>query len=109
MDRLDGLVVDHFCGRVLEPSRLKTLLAELRNRVATQDDIRKRYIRLFIDRIEVDDHEIRIRGPKSVLARGVALGIGSAPETVPSFAQEWRPLGDSNPCYRRERTISDVR
>jgi DNA invertase Pin-like site-specific DNA recombinase len=38
MDRLDGLVVDHFCGRVLEPSRLKTLLAELRNQVAGRDD-----------------------------------------------------------------------
>jgi DNA invertase Pin-like site-specific DNA recombinase len=195
MDRLDGLVTDHFCGGVLEPSRLKTLLSELRNRAARQDDtshrrlsalrrelrnleaaqgnlldaverglvggdsnsfrarynenearreelirliasldrelkaplrqhlddrklgafaaalrsriesgdtaLRKRYLRLFIDRVEVDDHEIRIRGPKSVLSRGAALGIGSAPETVPSFAQEWRPLGEGKPIVHQ--------
>jgi DNA invertase Pin-like site-specific DNA recombinase len=193
MDRLDGLVVDHFCGRVLEPSRLKTLLAELRSQVARQGDtshrrlsalrrelrrleaaqgnlldaaergwvggdsnsfrarynenecrreelirvtasldrelkaplrrhlddrklgefaaalrsriesgdtaLRKRYLRLFIDRIEVDDHEIRIRGPKSALSRGAALGIGSPPEAVPSFAQEWRPLAEVAPGH----------
>ena len=197
MDRLDGLVTSHFCGRVLEPHRLKTILSELGKQVASRNDaghqrlsalrrelrgievaqgrlldaveqglvradstsfrarynenearqeelirqiaaldrelkaplrqhlddrklaefasalrsriesgdtaLRKRYLKLFIDSVEVDDHEIRIRGPKSVLSRGAALGVGSAPEVVPSFVQEWRPLGDSNPCYRRER------
>ncbi|CAI8931792.1 hypothetical protein EMIT0P176_50115 [Pseudomonas sp. IT-P176] len=23
-----------------------------------------------------------------------------------SYSRKWRPLGDSNPCYRRERAVS---
>jgi hypothetical protein len=87
----------------LDDRKLGEFAAALRSRIDSGDTaLRKRYLRLFIDRIEVDDREIRIRGPKSALSRGAALGIGSAPEVVPRFAQEWRPPRDSNPYCRRE-------
>lgn len=66
----------------------------------------KAYLRLFIDRIEVDDQEIRIQGPKSALVAAVNDEDSGTGGGVPSFVPEWRPQGDSNPCYRRERAVS---
>jgi hypothetical protein len=66
---------------------------------------RKSYLRLFVDRVEVDDAEVRIYGPTSALARGVEEPENLSKGAVPTSVQDWRPLGDSNPCYRRERAI----
>ncbi len=55
------------------------------------DDIRLRkgYVRLFVERIEVDDHEIRITGAKAKLAGGLlSPGHASAPG-VPTFDAGW--------------------
>ena len=66
---------------------------------------RKAYLRSVIDRIEVDDHVIRIVGDKATLEQVVA---GKALSTfgVRTFGRKWRPLRDSNPCFRRERAMS---
>jgi site-specific DNA recombinase len=57
---------------------------------------RKAYLRLFVDRIEVDDAEVRIMGSKAALVK--AVGSDDPPEgLVPSFMGEWRPHRDSNP------------
>ena len=66
---------------------------------------RKAYIRSVVDRIEVDDNVIRIIGDKATLEQVVA-GRQTTPGGVRSFERNWRSLGDSNPCFRRERATS---
>ena len=68
---------------------------------------RRAYLRLFIADIEVGDTEVRLQSPKVALAKAAALdALPATGEMVPSFVREWRPVGDSNPCYRRERAVS---
>ena len=47
----------------------------------------------------------RIHGSKASLEQAVIAGeqIGKG---VRSFIRKWRSLGDSNPCFRRERGIT---
>ena len=59
-------------------------------------EFRKAYLNLFIDRIEVDDTEIRIRGPVSALAGGASGKLPRPSDAVPSYVREWRPWPDSN-------------
>ena len=66
---------------------------------------RRDHLRALAQRVEVDAKEVRIMGSKSALLR--TLVAGSSAKTagfeVPSSVPKWRALGDSNPCYRRER------
>ena len=80
----------------------------LRAALASDDpSFRKAYLRLFVDEVTVGDEQIVLRGPKAALARATAAGdLPAASATVPSFVRQWRPVGDSNPCYRRERAVS---
>jgi len=45
---------------------------------------------MFVDRVEVDDNEIRIRGRKTGLVQGLAIGLDPVEGPVPSSAQKWR-------------------
>jgi hypothetical protein len=56
---------------------------------------RRAYLRAVIDRVEVDDAEIRIRGRRTVLER-LVMGGGATPAGAPSFVREWRTGKDSN-------------
>ncbi len=71
---------------------------------------RKAYIGAIVDRIEVDDHQIRIHGRKDVLEQAVMANGGPVlaeiEPGVHTFVPKWRPVGDSNPCYQRERLVS---
>ncbi len=58
---------------------------------------RRAYIHLLVDNIEIDDREIRIRGSKSALAKGIGNPLPVGNPTVPSFVREWRSRRDSNP------------
>ena len=69
-------------------------------------EFRRSYLRLFVERVEMDDHEIRIFGSNDVLLQAIKSGGDFFGATVPSFVREWRPLRDSNPCCRRERAVS---
>jgi site-specific DNA recombinase len=63
---------------------------------------RKAMISSVVDRIEVDDHEIRIIGDKGTLERAVLGGSGSATggeAGVRSLVRNWRRGWDSNPRY----------
>ena len=63
---------------------------------------RKAMISSVVDRVEVDDHEIRIIGDKGTLERAVLGGSGSGGggETgVRSLVRNWRREWDSNPRY----------
>ena len=66
---------------------------------------RKAYLGSLVDRVEVDDHTVRIVGRKDVLKQAV-LAKGSPIPGVRSFVRKWRPVGESNPCFQRERLTS---
>ena len=57
-------------------------------------EFRQAYARLLMDEVSVTDEEIRINGPKSVLARSAANGVGEPAPKVLSFVQEWRARRD---------------
>ncbi len=57
---------------------------------------RKAYLGALIDRVEVDDREIRIVGRKDVLEQAVLADGGPVPG-VRSFVRRWRAGKDSNP------------
>src|ERR1700686_4823466 len=63
---------------------------------------RKAYLRSLIDAVEVDDHQIRIKGNKELLEKAV-LASQNAQPWCSQASTRWRSLGDSNPCFRRER------
>ena len=91
----------------ITPRKIAAFADTMRDRLRSGDgQFRKAYLRLFVERVEVDDTEIRISGPKAALARGVEQAANLRKGVVPSFVQDWRPLGDSNPCCRRERAVS---
>ena len=66
---------------------------------------RKAWIGAIIDRIEVDQGTIRIMGRKDVLEQAVANG-GQITPGVRTCVPKWRPLGESNSCFSRERAAS---
>ena len=66
---------------------------------------RKAYLGAIVDRVEVDDCEIRIVGRKDVLEQAVLKNDGPL-LGVRSFVRKWRPVGESNPCFQRERLTS---
>ena len=68
--------------------------------------MRKAYLQTIVDRIEVDDQEIRVFGRKDRLLNQLVSGRPKPSSKVLSFGRQWRPQGDSNPCYRRERAVS---
>ena len=77
-----------------------------RRRMRTGDGaFRRDHIRALAQRVEVGTHEVRIIGSTDSLVRTLtaAASVESAAAGVRSFVPKWRPLGDSNPCYRRER------
>jgi site-specific DNA recombinase len=56
---------------------------------------RKAYLRSIIDVVEVDDHQIRIKGSKDVLERAVLAGQ-VAHESGSQMSTRWRARRDSN-------------
>ncbi len=92
---------------LVEPERIEQFCTAMRDQLIHSDiAIRKAYLRLFVERIEVDDEEVRMFGHKAVLEAGLRQNCEAPTGEVPGFVQEWRPLRDSNPCYRRERAVS---
>jgi site-specific DNA recombinase len=90
----------------LEPDQIERFGAFMRERITTgETTFRKAYLRSIVDAIEVDDKIVRIHGSKASLEQAVIAGeqIGKG---VRSFIRKWRSLGDSNPCFRRERATS---
>lgn len=57
------------------------------------DNLRRAYVRLLIDRVEVGDREIRITGSKAVLAQAAS---GIPPHMVPKAERKWCARQDSN-------------
>jgi site-specific DNA recombinase len=57
---------------------------------------RKAYLRSLIDVIEVDDHQIRIKGSKDVLEKAV-LASQNNQSWCSQMSTRWRARRDSNP------------
>jgi hypothetical protein len=68
---------------------------------------RKAYLRSLIDVIEIDDHQVRIKGSKELLEKTV-LASQHGQSWCSQTSTRWRSLGDSNPCFRRERRVTGM-
>jgi site-specific DNA recombinase len=70
----------------------------MRDRLTTGEiPFRKAYLGSVIDRVEVDDHRIRIFGRKDVLEQALVAGAGSGSSGVRTSVRSWRTRRDSNP------------
>ena len=67
---------------------------------------RKAYLRMFDSKTMVKIGTVSIDGRRSALA--AAIGRDHEPSAIDGaqIHRKWRPVGDSNPCYRRERATS---
>ena len=66
----------------------------------------KQLLRFLIEDIQVKLGQMPLRGSVARLEQVVdEMKMGTA-LTVPIFITDWRPHGDSNPGYRRERAMS---
>lgn len=82
-------------ARITE-DKIASFVATMRDNVLSGDTaFRRAWLRSVIDKVEVDDTEIRIHGRRTVLER-LVMGGGAAPAAVPSFVREWRARKDSN-------------
>ncbi len=71
--------------------------ATMRQNLTTGEiPFRKAYLGSLVDRVEVDDHAVRIVGRKDVLKQAVLAKGGPIPG-VRSFVRKWRTGQDSNP------------
>ncbi len=83
----------------ITPEKLSQLAALLRTALKNPNqEFRRAYLRLFLDKVVVGDREIVLSGPKRPLADSAATErLPDAASLVPSFVREWRPRRDSNP------------
>ena len=80
----------------LTPLAVDRFAQAMRERLTTGDiPFRKAYIGSLVDRIEVDDHIVRIMGRKDVLEQAVMANERTRP-AVHSFVPNWRPRQDLN-------------
>jgi len=92
---------------VIDEKKLDVLAQSVGDRLRNGDPkVRQRYLRKFVSVVRVSGTEIHISGMKSALAEAAISGQATNKTEVLSFVQEWRPLGDSNPCHHRERVVS---
>lgn len=71
-------------------------------------DVQKGLLGMFVDDVIVnkENGEITIAGQNNAVLAALTAKDGVTPNGVRSSVREWRPLGDSNPCRRRERAVS---
>ena len=119
-DRITALKLDRdrvqealACARVgarpsveVSPMVVEQFGATMRENLTTGEiPFRKAYLDSLIDRVEVDDHAVRIVGRKDVLKQAVLSKSGPIPG-VRSFVRKWRSLGESNPSFQIENLTS---
>lgn len=59
-----------------------------------------------VDRVDVDDHVIRIIGDNTDLEHAIISGFSAATTDARGFVRKWRAHGESNPGLIRERDLS---
>src|SRR5262249_24444040 len=91
----------------LSPKQITTFCTALRDRLLDPNaGFGKAYVNLLVDEIRLEGDKLNVRGSYDALAQAIGLGKMGKREGVPSFIPDWRPHGDSNPGYRRERSMS---
>jgi len=65
----------------------------------------KDYLRAVVDEIRIEGNAATFSGSYEQLIAAMAKEKEDT-ALVPSFMRDWRPDGDSNPGYRRERAMS---
>jgi site-specific DNA recombinase len=86
----------------IDPALIERFGRTMRENFSTGSvPFRKAYLGSLIDAVEVDDHQIRIKGNKELLEKAV-LATQSGQSWCSQTSTRWRSLGDSNPCFRRE-------
>tara|TARA_B100000678_G_scaffold192649_1_gene161220 strand:- start:610 stop:1161 length:552 start_codon:yes stop_codon:yes gene_type:complete len=84
-------------SRKITPEVLEKFSRQLREKLHDDDPtLRKAYLRMLVDCVEVPNDQILISGSKAVLERGVARGSPRLEGAVPIFDQKWCRLRDSN-------------
>ena len=80
------------------PDRIETFAKALRSRLREEGNpkLRRAYLRLLLDKVVVEARQIRISGPKAVLAQQLATDKPVPPSMVPTFMDGWRTRHDSN-------------
>ena len=79
------------------PDKLKALSIQMQKRLAEgPPELRQACMRLILDSVTVDHHDVRLEGPSVVLEKLTQTGASKALPEVLSFAQEWRPREASN-------------
>jgi site-specific DNA recombinase len=90
----------------ISPALIERFVRTMREKLTTGEiPFRKAYLGSIIDRVEVDDHQIRTVGRKQLLEAAMAANGGPIPG-VCSLVRKWRPVRVSNPCSQRERLVS---
>jgi site-specific DNA recombinase len=83
---------------VLSAAKIDAFGRAMQDRLKNPDSAhRKAYIRLHVARIDLDDNELRMYGPKESLQNAIENPEDLAKLPVRSFVREWRAEGDSNP------------
>ncbi len=81
---------------IVGEEKIAAFVATMRAHVLEGDTaFRRAWLRAVIDKVEVDDAEIRTHGRRSVLER-LLMSDTPAPAGVLSFVREWRAQRDSN-------------
>ncbi len=80
----------------ISPALIERFGHTMRDKLHTGEvPFRKAYLGAIIDRIEIDDHQIRILGRKDVLEQAV-MANGDPVPGVRTFVRKWRTRKDSN-------------
>lgn len=95
-ETLDRAIAESNPQARITPERIAAFVTLMRKNVlAGETSFRRAWLRSIIDRVEVDDREIRINGRRSTLERLVTQNAAIA-GGVPSFVRKWRAREDSN-------------
>jgi site-specific DNA recombinase len=83
-------------GIRIDPALIERFGRSMREKfTAGSVPFRKAYLQSIIDVVEVDDHQIRIKGSRDVLERAVLAGQ-AAGESGSQMSTRWRARKDSN-------------
>jgi site-specific DNA recombinase len=93
---LDRAVSGKVPASAMDPAMLVRFGQVMRERLTTGEiTFRRTQLASFLERIEIDEHAIRIVGRKDILEQAVIAG-GALSPGVRSFVRGWRPRQDSN-------------